>query len=111
MKIITIALTILLAAPLAFAELSPITKIKRLYTYDNKALIEIEDQHANAIGCSSPKSGRYVVLNFDTTSGKEMYSAALSAFMADSKISIGFAKCQKWGATTLPTAYRVELIK
>ena len=64
-----------------------------IYTYSTSAVILIANETANINGCTHSRAKTAIVIDFDTT-GKEMYSAALAAFMSDSKIRIAHNNCK-----------------
>ena len=99
-------------AALAKGIASPITKIIYIYTYANLAIIKIANKTTNGHGCTYSKSDEFLLVNFDDASGKEMYSAALAAFMSNSKVRLAHNGCQKWWSSdTMPKVYRVDILK
>jgi len=113
MKKTIIVLSILLTTQLALAkaEATPTTKITYIYTYGTLAVIQIANATANTNGCNHPRAKTAMRINFNTTRGKEMYSAALLAFMSNIKVRIAHNGCKPWGTSTIPLAYRIDLAK
>ena len=87
------------------------TKIKRIYTYDKGAVIITFNSSKNEDECSSDDSDSYFVIRFDEVGGKEKFSAALTAYISQQNIRLGYSGCDDiWGASkTLPYVYRVDM--
>ena len=87
------------------------TKIKRIYTYDEGAVIITLNSSENEDGCTADESNSYFVIRFDTDGGREKFSAALSAYISQQQINLGYSGCDDiWGASkTLPYVYRINM--
>jgi len=114
MKKIIISLTILAMTQVAMArDVSPLTKILKIHTYKDAAVIKIENPAPNTYNCTFSHSGEFLAIRFNDTQGREMYSAILSAYMTDTRISLISAHCDNiWGASkSMNKVYRVDLEK
>lgn len=91
---------------------SPATKIIKLYTYGNAAVIKIA-KPAPDEGCNYSSAGEFLALDLGAEGGKALYSALLSAFVSGSEVRLASDGCSNvWGAAkSLPEVYRVELRK
>jgi len=112
MKKIIIALAALTMTQVATArDVSPLTKIVKIYTYKDAAVVKIENPSTNTYGCTYGNAGEYLAIRFNNTQGREMYSAILSAYMTDTRISLISAHCDNvWGSSkSMNKVYRVDL--
>jgi len=91
---------------LAGAVSSPITKIYRVFTYGNFAVLSIGNG-PNGSGCSNKN---FIAFDTTTSGGKALYSSALTAFTTGAQVRFGTNGCVSWGGT-VPKAYRIELLK
>lgn len=94
-------------------DVSPLTKILKIYTYKDAAVVKIENPSTNTYNCTYGNSGEYLAIRFNDTQGREMYSAILSAYMTDTRISLISAHCDNiWGSSkSINKVYRVDLEK
>ena len=94
-------------------DVSNVTKITKIYTYGEGAVIRLKNPTTNNSSCSYNGSGEYLAIRFNTQQGKELYSAALSAFISSTNVKIGSSGCDDiWGKSkTMNKVYRVELTK
>lgn len=83
--------------------------VYHINTYSSLAVIQLEGTALNIDQCTKGNAGKYVAIVY--TDGKEMFSSALSAYMANRKIGFGLSGCQPWGETTIPKAYRVDIYR
>jgi len=114
MKKTLLALMILATTQLAMAkDTSPITKVVKIYTYKNAAVIRLATPSTNKSNCTYSKTGEYLAIRFDDTKGREMYSAVLAAYMADTTLRLVSSGCDTiWGAAnSMNKVYRVDLEK
>ena len=116
MKKIMLATAIvgLLVSPsFADTKVSDKTKIERIYTYKTAAVLKLAKAMKKNSGCTYKNAGKYVALRFGETGSKEMYSAALSAFVAGKNIKIGTKGCDPiWtGDGTMNKIYKIQLEK
>ena len=108
MKKLIFGLLLLASTNYALAYSStPITKIDRIFTYGEFAVLSLENGSGTAEGCSS---GDFVTFNITTEAGRILYSAALTAFTTNAKVRFGIHECFSWGGT-IPKAYRLEMLK
>jgi len=112
-KNILIGLMVAMTPLVTFADtqLSSATNIKRIFTYKTAAVIELKAPMTKNSGCTYSKSGRYIALRFSESGSKELYSALLSAKVANQKVTIGTRDCDNiWsGDGTMNKIYRVTL--
>ena len=96
----------------AAKSVSPATKIIKLYTYGDAAVIKVSNP-APSEGCTYGDAGEFLAIDVGATGGKALYSALLSAFVSNSKVRLASEGCNNvWGAAkSLPAIYRVELRK
>jgi len=87
------------------AATTPITKITRIITYNNVAILAISNKAGT--GC---QNNDFIAVGTGSAAGRTLYSAALTAYTTGAKVRFGAAACYKWGST-VPYANRVELIK
>ena len=114
MKKIIIVLLLVLSSKFAVAthQVSPVTKIKYIYTYNSYAVIKIANKTTNKDSCTYGRATEFLVVKYNDIGGKEMYSAALAAFMSGSKVRLAHTGCLPWGKTiTIPKLYRVDVLK
>ncbi|TQV74922.1 hypothetical protein FLL45_08155 [Aliikangiella marina] len=107
-KLIYIVL-ILTSSKLIASEQIPSTKILSLAVYDSYAVVRLATPGQNAENCSHSAAGNWAAISFDSNKNKEMYSAILSARIADKSIGFGLNGCRNWGTATVPSIYRVDL--
>ena len=110
MKKLLIALSVLATTQIAMAAATPITKIKDIYVYADYIVMKMENKHTNP-GCTKSTADEFLYLATNSEGGKKMYSAALSAYVSGKKVRFGFSTCSTWGASTIPTAYGISLLK
>ena len=84
-----------------------ITKIDRIFTYGEFAVLSLENSTGDDEGCSK---NDFVTFDITTTGGRTLYSAALTAFTTSAKVRFGVHECFDWGGT-IPKAYRLEMLK
>lgn len=106
--LLTLGLTQMVTAK----SVSPATKLIKLYTYGDSAVIKIV-KPAPDEGCTYSAAGEFLAINIASEGGKALYSALLSAFISGSEVRLASDGCNNiWGATkSLPEIYRVELRK
>ena len=106
-----IIVLVMLALPYsAFAsEQIPSTKLLSLAVYDTYAVVRLATPGENLENCSHGTAGNWAAVSFDSNTDKELYSAILSARIADKSIGFGVSGCKNWGVTTIPSIYRVDL--
>lgn len=94
-------------------DVSPLTKIKKLYGYTTGAVLELENQSTNNSGCSYSKSGKYLAIRFNTAEERALYSTILTAFTAEINVKIASRDCDPiWGTTkTMNKIYNIVLYK
>lgn len=109
LKNIYILLFLLFVNKLHAAEQIQNEQIGHINTYKTLAVIRLTGTSDNLDGCTRQNAGKYVAIVY--LEGKEMYSASLSAYMANRKVGFGVSGCQSWGSTTIPKAYRVDVYK
>ena len=114
MKKLIIALLVLASTQIAMArDVSPLTKVVKIFTYKDAAVIRLSNPNTNKSNCTYSKSGEYLAIRFNDTQGREMYSAILAAYMSDTTISLVSSGCDSiWGASeSMNKVYRVDLEK
>ena len=112
MKKIIIALISLSMTQVAIARnTSPLTKILKIYTYKDAAVVKIESPSTNNDNCAYANAGKYLAIRFNDVEGREMYSAVLSAYMTNSTIILTSKNCDNiWGSSrSMNKVYRVDL--
>ncbi|HIP26655.1 MAG TPA: hypothetical protein EYG80_03265 [Flavobacteriaceae bacterium] len=97
---------------LADTLLSSKTTIKKIFAYRSGAVIELASPMGKNEGCSYAKSGRYVAIRYDNQT-KELYSALLSAYVANLTVEIGTKGCDNiWSSVgTMNKLYKLTLSK
>jgi hypothetical protein len=93
------------------AGVTSITKIKDMYVYDNFIVIKMQNKHTNSNGCTSSSARDYLYVPTNTTGGNRMYSAILSAYVAQKKVRLGYSGCAQWGSSTIPKVYGFSMLK
>ena len=91
---------------------SKATKLVKLYTYGDAAVIKIK-KPAGDEGCSYKDAGEFLAIDLSKEGGKALYSALLSAFVSNAEVRLASDGCNDvWGSSkSLPEVYRVELRK
>ncbi len=94
-------------------DVSPVTKIIKIYTYDDGAVIKIDNPSSNKSHCKYSDAGEFLAVRFKDDSSKTLYTALLTAFVSGTKIRLASDGCTDiWGADkSLNEIYRVELRK
>ncbi len=112
-KLLILSLILAGTTSLMAKDVSSTTKIIKLYSYEDGAVIKLEEAASNNSSCSYSGAGQFMSLRFDTEGSKILYSALLSAFVSDSKVRIASDGCDNiWGNNkTMNKLYRVELRK
>ncbi|AWF80287.1 hypothetical protein BTJ40_05375 [Microbulbifer sp. A4B17] len=94
------------------------TPVEYLRTYKTYAIATLTNEAANPNGCTMTYkdygAGRYIAVEFDSTEGKEMYSALLAAYLSGSEVAFGAhdGQCKVWSEdNTIPIAYRIDIIR
>lgn len=87
----------------------PSTKLLSLAVYETYAVVRLATPGQNSENCTHNTAGNWAAISFDSNKNKEMYSAILSARIADKSIGFGLSGCKSWGSTTVPSIYRVDL--
>ncbi len=108
MKKLIFVLLLLASTNYAFGYSStPVTKINRIFTYGEFAVLALENSAGTAEGCSN---NNFVTFDITTAGGRALYSATLTAFTTSAKVRFGIHGCFSWGGT-IPKAYRLEMLK
>ena len=107
MKKIITGLMILSSTQFALGAASPVTTIKDMYVYPTYIVMKI----ANKVNTNSCNTKDYMFLSTTGDGGKQLYSAALSAYVAGKKVRFGFSGCYKWGTKLVPKGYGISLRK
>ena len=96
----------------AAKSVSPATKLVKLYTYGDAAVVKIAKK-APKEGCTYSAAGEFLAIDLSAPGGKALYSALLSAFVSGAEVRLASDGCNNvWGAAkSMPEIYRVELRK
>ena len=110
--LIVILLTLGLTQMVSAKSVSNATKLIKLYTYGDAAVIKVA-KPAPDEGCSYSAAGEFLAVDLSAEGGKALYSALLSAFVSGTEVRLASDGCNNvWGASkSLPEVYRVELRK
>jgi len=108
MKKLTIIAIMLFATQSLMAwSTSPVTKIDRIFVYPEFVVLAIENNTVADEGCASTN---FVAFSTIDSSGKSLYSAALTAHTTGGKVRFGHNGCLNWSGG-VPEVYRIEMIK
>ena len=109
LKLIFTALALCISSSVTASEQITNEYVEHMNTYSTTAVIKLNGTGSNSDQCTRSNAGKYIAIVF--TDGKEMFSSALSAYMANRKVGFGISGCYQWGDTTIPKAYRVDVYK
>jgi hypothetical protein len=111
MKKLVFLFIIGLIGTLNASDITPVTKILKIYTYGDGAVIKVANPAENTEGCSYDRSGEFLALRLDTEGKKAMYSSLLSALVASRDVVIAASDCDDiWGEdNTMGSIYRVQI--
>ncbi len=98
----------LLPMGLSANEQIPKSQIRSLQVYNDFAVVRLMDPGQNVDGCTRSNAAEFVAVLFDSSAGREMYSAVLAAYMSGRELGFGASGCHAWGGSTVPRIYRVD---
>ena len=108
MRKIILALSILIGTQYANAlGQTPITKVKYMSVYPDAVFIQFENTHGNEDGCTHSRSNEFVRLTTSSQSDKLLYSAVLTAYTANLKVSVAYDGC----IGGFPRMIRMDFVK
>ena len=112
-KIMVLLLVLGFTQTIIAKDVSPVTKIIKIYTYGDGAVIKIANPSSNKSHCKYESAGEFLSVRFRDERSKILYTALLAAFVSGSKIRVASDGCDNiWGADkSLNEIYRVELRK